>query len=203
MTQFVTVCEYAVRSDAVIAVSRLAADGIVAAVRADDEGGLNPGFYRRYAVRVEVEASDVLDAYESLGIEHVELPAQIAAAMVGHGVFSFPQEACGLVAFDRHHRVAFVAALTNVDGSERRFTIDPNEHHGVVRFCEARGWTIGAVFHSHPRSEAYPSDTDLTGGADPDWLHFIVGPINDARGRIRAFRVDADKPVEVAVTTVE
>lgn len=189
-----TVAVYPFRADAEVAVARLAADGIDAAIRQDDEGGLNPGFYRRYGVRVEVTDADVSDARDSLGIEHVEVPRPVFEAMFAHSGWSRPSEACGLIAFD-DERPAFVFCLTNTDDSAHRFTIDPVEHFGSIRLADALGLEIGGMFHSHLRSEAYPSDADIAGGADPSWIHFIVGPVNGSKPVLRAFRI-VDRVVE-------
>jgi proteasome lid subunit RPN8/RPN11 len=193
---------YPYRSDAEIAVARLAADGIRSAVRADDEGGLSPGFFTRFGVRVEVDDSDLEDAYVSLGIERVDLPEPIAHAMFAHAVWAFPNETCGLLAMDGNDDIQMVFCLTNHDQSEHRFTIDPAEHFGCIRYAERTGWHIGGVFHSHTRSEPYPSDADVGGGGDPSWLNVIVGPVVGPNPVVRAFRFD-DGVVSEASVTVE
>lgn len=58
----VTVATFESRDEADIAVAALAAAGIGAMVVADDEGGLNPGFYADYGVRVVVAPGDDEDA---------------------------------------------------------------------------------------------------------------------------------------------
>jgi proteasome lid subunit RPN8/RPN11 len=186
--ELTTVHVYPFRADAEIAVARLAADGVRAAIRQDDEGGLNPGFFKRYGVRVEVPVVDLEDARSSLGIEHVDVPRPIFDAMFFHSGWCRPNEACGLVAFDGA-TPAFVFCLTNSDASEHRFTIDPAEHFGAIRLSGRLGYEIGGMFHSHLRSEAYPSASDIAGGADPDWIHFIVGPVNAPRPVLRGFRI--------------
>jgi len=196
----VTIQVYPFRSDAEIARARLAADGIKASVHADDEGGLNPGFFKRYGVRLEVDASDIDDAYESLGIERIDVPQEIADSMFSHAGWAYPNEACGLVAFDVDGAVQMVFCLTNTQDSPHRFTIDPGEHFGCVRYAEERGWTIGGVFHSHVKSESYPSSADIDGGSDPQWLHFIVGPVTGPRPQLRAFRLEGEYVAEVSLT---
>ncbi len=199
MTGPVTVQVFPFRSDAEIALARLAADGIKAAIRADDEGGLNPGFFKRYGVRLEVDGSDLEDAYESLGIERVTVPQEIADAMFAHSAWAYPEEACGLVAMDGHGDVQMVFCLTNAHDSAHRFTIDPAEHFGCVRYADERGWAIGGVFHSHVESDAYPSPFDIDGGADPLWINFIVGPVSGPRSRLRAFRFEGTFVAEVSL----
>jgi proteasome lid subunit RPN8/RPN11 len=197
-----TVAVYPFRADAEIAVARLAADGISAGIRQDDEGGLNPGFFKRYGVRVEVGAEDLGDARDSLGIEHVAVPRPIFDAMFAHSGWCRPHEACGLVAFDGE-MPAFVFCLTNADESGRRFTIDPAEHFGSMTLAAALGFEIGGMFHSHLSAEAYPSASDIEGGADPDWIHFIVGPVNGARPVLRAYRIGDGDVRELSVGVEE
>ena len=197
-----TVAVYPFRADAEIALARLAADAITGVIRQDDEGGLNPGFFKRYGVRVEVAADDVDDARDSLGIEHIDVPRPIFDAMFAHSGWCRPNEACGLIAFDGD-RPAFAFCLTNTDESQHRFTIDPVEHFGSIRLSEALGLEIGAMFHSHLQSEAYPSDTDIAGGGDPDWIHFIVGPVYGSRPLLRGFRIVDGEVQELSVGVAE
>lgn len=192
-----TVRVYPVRSDAEIARARLAADGIRSSIAVDDEGGLNPGFYRDYGVRLIVDEDDLDDAMISLGIERIRLARALAHAMARHAEWSYPSEACGLVLFAGDLPV-FVCALTNADDSPSRFTITPDEHHGAMRFARAHGWRVGGVFHSHPRSAAYPSAADL-GGGDPEWVHFLIGPVVGGRAELRAYRIDRDVVAEMSV----
>jgi proteasome lid subunit RPN8/RPN11 len=200
VTGLVTVQVYPYRSDAEIAVARLAADGIRSAVRVDNEGGLSPGFFARFGVRVEVNADDLEDAYESLGVERVTMAREIAEAMFSHAVWAYPNEACGLLAMDDDGEPKMVFCLTNTDASEHRFTVDPVEHHGCVVLAERAGWHIGGIFHSHTRSEAFPSDADIGGGGDPSWLQVIVGPVMGPTPVVRAFRFDEGIVNEASVT---
>lgn len=199
MTALATVRTYPFVSDAEIGRARLAADGIASVVRVDNEGGLNPGFYREYGVRLEVDPDDLDDALDSLGIERILVPREAARAMAVHALGSMPNEACGLVMFGSDRRVTFVCCLTNTDRSPSRFTIDPAEHHGAIRFAASMGWTIGGVFHSHVRSESLPSAADLSGGGDPDWVHFIIGPVSGRKPALRGYRFLELGPEEVSL----
>lgn len=199
MTALVTVRTYPFVSDAEIGRARLAADGIASVVRVDNEGGLNPGFYREYGVRLEVDPGDVDDALDSLGVERLFVPLEAARAMAVHALGSMPHEACGLVMFDDDGDVTFVCCLTNVDESPSRFTIHPTEHHGAVGFASSMGWTIGGVFHSHIRSQPLPSPADVAGGGDPDWVHFIIGPVTGRKPALRGYRFLDHGPEEVSL----
>jgi hypothetical protein len=64
--QLVTVRIFGSRDEADITVAALAAAGIESMVVTDDEGGLNPGFFAEYGVRVVVAAEDAAAAENAL-----------------------------------------------------------------------------------------------------------------------------------------
>ena len=98
MNDLATVAVYSVRSDAEIVRARLVSEGIEAIVIADDEGGLNPGFYSRYGVRVVVAAADLAAAHAALDLDVVIIPREAISKMIDHSRACAPNEACGLVA---------------------------------------------------------------------------------------------------------
>ncbi|MEE9297681.1 MAG: M67 family metallopeptidase [Acidimicrobiia bacterium] len=130
----------------------------------------------------------------------MHLPDQIREALVAHARFTFPSEACGLMAADRDGELRMAYCLTNADESSTRFTVDPAEHFGALRHAEARGWHIAGAFHSHPRSEATPSRADIEGALDPSWIHFIAGPVDRAEVEVRAFRIVSGEASEIGLT---
>lgn len=192
-----TVGSYLFRGDAEVARARLAAEGIEARIVADDEGGLNPGFFADYRVRVEVNPEDRVAALGVLRPElaAMELPGQIRDAMIAHARFVASHEACGLVAVDDDGRLRMAYCLTNVDRSAVRYTVSPYEHLRALLHAERLGWTIGGVFHSHPGASPEPSPVDIAGALEPSWLYFIVGPLPDPD--VRAYRIVSGVPAEV------
>lgn len=195
-----TVGVYTARGEAEVARARLDAAGISAMLQADDEGGLNPGFYSRYGVRLLVPAGDAALARDVLtGADAIVLEREMVDAMIAHARFCVPNEACGLLALDDGGRIRMVYCLSNADRSPYRYTVDPDEHFGALRHAESQGWTIGGVFHSHPTAPPVPSATDLEGALDPEWLYLIVG--NSDTPRLRAFRIEhrAAREVDVVV----
>ncbi len=178
-----TVLTYSTRGDAEVGRVVLDAGGVRALVMADDEGGLNPGFYRDYGVRLVVDGDDLASARVLLGI--IVLDPQIVAAVRQHARFCTPNEACGLLALDASGAVRMVYCCTNTDESPRLFTIDPEEHFRAMGHAESNGWEIAGAFHSHPDAEARPSRTDIDRWADPTWIHLIVG----SKGEVRGYRM--------------
>lgn len=189
MSDLFTVAVYPTRSDAEIARARLGADGVEAIVIADDEGGLNPGFYARYGVRVVVKGEDLRYARDSLGLDIVEVTVAALNAMIKHARRAAPGEACGLVAAD-DDLVVRAYETANTETEPDRFTIDPAEHFAVLGDAEDLGLEIIGTYHSHPTGLPVPSEKDLNGGIDPAWVNFIVG-VEDDLVVVRAYRYSA------------
>ena len=188
-----TVHVYTTRSDAEIAKAKLSSEGIEAIVVADDEGGLNPGFYDHYGVRVVVRAGQRAAARRALDVASLIIPSQALEAMIQHARSAAPEEACGLFAVGDEAAVTMVYCLTNTQHSAVAYTIDPTEHYHAWEHARRNGWDIGGVYHSHPASPAVPSPVDLV-GLDPDWVSVIVG----AR-EVRAYRMRDGVATGVAV----
>lgn len=125
------------------------------------------------------------------------LHSQIIEAAIAHGRYTYPEEACGLLAVDGEGEVRMAYCLTNVERSRYRFTVDPSEHYRAMRHAERYGWDIGGVFHSHPFSPAYPSATDVAGALDPTWLYVVVGLARPDDPEVRTFSIVAGEVTEV------
>jgi proteasome lid subunit RPN8/RPN11 len=119
----------------------------------------------------------------------VVLPADVRHAIVAHARRERPRECCGLLV-GRGRRVAFAVAMTNVEAGTTRFRLDDGEHIQLRRVLRAfrPPLDIIGVYHSHPRGEAIPSETDVAEAAYPRWLHVIVG-LKRAPAAIAAFRL--------------
>ena len=66
---------------------------------------------------------------------------------------------------------------------------------------EAAGRELGAIYHSHTRSEPYPSQTDVNLAFHPHALYVIVG-LASAEPDVRAYRI-VDGRIEDARLEVE
>jgi proteasome lid subunit RPN8/RPN11 len=119
----------------------------------------------------------------------VSLPLAVRRAIIAHARRERPRECCGLLV-GRGHRVSFAVAATNVATGETRFRLDDREHLTLRRVLRAfrPPLAIVGVYHSHPKGDARPSETDVAEAAYPSWLHVIVG-LKTTRPVIGAFRL--------------
>jgi proteasome lid subunit RPN8/RPN11 len=84
---------------------------------------------------------------------------------------------------------------TNAEASPVRYGLDPQEQYRIMTEIEKQGWTLAAIYHSHTRSSAYPSQTDVNLAFYPDALYLIVSLQDLERPDLRAFRI-VDQRVE-------
>jgi proteasome lid subunit RPN8/RPN11 len=132
----------------------------------------------------------------------VRIPRDLLEQIVAHARAEAPNECCGMVAADGEEAVRVFPA-TNVRASPLAYEIDGREIISVVGEIEAAGQRLGAIYHSHTRTEPYPSQTDVNlafwGDSDqeawPGTIYLIVG-LAGSEPRIRAFRIPARERVE-------
>jgi proteasome lid subunit RPN8/RPN11 len=118
--------------------------------------------------------------------ETLILPADIADDMIEHCRATRPNEACGILASQNGHIVK-VFRMSNATLSPLRYSLDPKEQFAVYRAIEDRGWDLGAVFHSHTHTGAYPSPTDVRLASED--VPYIIVSLADEPPSIRAFRI--------------
>ena len=116
----------------------------------------------------------------------VRLPSHLADEMVAHCLDGRPHEACGLLAANGGDIVK-VFLMTNVAASPVRYALDPKEQFAVYQALDDNGWELGGVYHSHTRTEAYPSPTDVR-MASEDVPYLIVSLASEVPD-IKAFRI--------------
>lgn len=116
--------------------------------------------------------------------------------LIAHARDDLPNECCGLVAADNGTAVKVFRA-ENSAASPLRYGLDPREQYRLMMEIEDNGWSLGAIYHSHTRSAAYPSQTDVNLAFYPDALYVIVSLEDDQSPDVKAFRIVDEKIDEV------
>jgi proteasome lid subunit RPN8/RPN11 len=105
----------------------------------------------------------------------VRISRELLDDLVAHAREDAPNECCGLVA-TRDGEAVRVFRARNVHASPLRYEIDPKDQLRAMREIEDEGWELGAIYHSHTRSDPVPSQTDVNLAHHwPDPLYVIVG----------------------------
>jgi [CysO sulfur-carrier protein]-S-L-cysteine hydrolase len=107
--------------------------------------------------------------------------------IVAHARRESPHECCGFLV-GTADRLEESVAMTNVLASPSRFAVDPGEHIALNRRLRGSGREVIGVYHSHPRSPAVPSATDIANAHYPEFLHVIVS-LAAEEPEIAAFRI--------------
>ena len=92
--------------------------------------------------------------------------------LISHAREDAPNECCGMIGgvggvADVVHRVENAAA------SPLRFEMDPQAQYNTWKAIEDEGKELLAIYHSHTKSAAYPSQTDVNQAVawpDPVWV---------------------------------
>ena len=120
--------------------------------------------------------------------------------IVDHARSEAPNECCGMVASEDGRAVAVHPAV-NAAASPLRYELDPQDQYRIEMAIDDAGQELGAIYHSHTRSEPYPSQTDVNLAFHPHALYVIVG-LAGGDPDVRAYRI-VDGRIEDAELEVE
>lgn len=138
----------------------------------------------------------------------VRLPRAMADAIVAQAESEYPNEACGIIigsapAAEGGEARRYVACR-NAAASPYRYTIDSQEALRISIEADDAGEEFWAIVHSHVRSPAVPSPTDVGLAFWPDALYILVSLADDQAGpggerSLRAWRIRDGASFEVVI----
>jgi [CysO sulfur-carrier protein]-S-L-cysteine hydrolase len=108
-------------------------------------------------------------------------------AMIDHARRDAPLECCGLLAA-RDGVIDEAIPARNLEASSVAFLIDPADHFAAVKRTRIEGRDIVGAYHSHPRSPAIPSATDLAEAHYEEFVYAIVSLAGD-QPDVKAYRL--------------
>lgn len=117
--------------------------------------------------------------------------------IVAHAVRDAPNECCGIVAV-RDGAATGVHATENLAASPFRFEVDGPALFRLLESIESDGGELGAIYHSHTRSDPYPSQTDVnfsSGWPGVEWI--IVGVDKQGEAEVHSYLIDGGQISEV------
>ena len=117
----------------------------------------------------------------------MRLARELYDEMVAHAIEEAPNECCGMVSAHDGQAVDVYRAA-NAAASALRYEIDGAEQYRIQMEIDAAELELGAIYHSHTRSEPVPSQTDINLAFYPDALYIIIG-LAGAEPDVRAFTI--------------
>jgi proteasome lid subunit RPN8/RPN11 len=104
----------------------------------------------------------------------VKISRALVDEMVAHAREDLPNECCGMVA-GLDGEATEVIRVENAAASPLRYEMDPKAQYEAWKSIEDGGKELLAIYHSHTKSAAYPSQTDVNQAvAWPDQVYLIV-----------------------------
>jgi [CysO sulfur-carrier protein]-S-L-cysteine hydrolase len=107
--------------------------------------------------------------------------------MVAHARADLPNECCGMVG-GTDGRATTVIPVENSAASPLRFEMDPQGQYNALKEIEDGGGELLAIYHSHTKSAAYPSQTDVNQAVNwPDAIYVIVSLKDEDAPDVKAY----------------
>jgi proteasome lid subunit RPN8/RPN11 len=104
----------------------------------------------------------------------VKISRDLVDEMVAHAREDLPNECCGMIG-GRDGTATRVVRVENAAASPLRYEMDPQGQFDALKAIEDEGEDLLGIYHSHTRSAAYPSQTDVNQAvAWPEQVYVIV-----------------------------
>jgi proteasome lid subunit RPN8/RPN11 len=131
----------------------------------------------------------------------VKISQALIDEMRVHALEDRPNECCGMVG-GKDGVATKVVPVLNAAASPLRYEMDPKGQYDALTEIEADGELL-AIYHSHTKSAAYPSQTDVNQAQNwPEPIYVIVSLVDEEKPDVKGFHladlkiVDAELGIE-------
>jgi len=140
----------------------------------------------------------------------MRIPKAVHDELLAHAREDAPNECCGLIG-GSGGEAKTVYRARNTEASPLRYNLDPKDQFRIMSEMEGRGEELSAIYHSHTKSPAYPSQTDINlalmdrrengevvGKAPlfPGTI-YLIASLAEGEEPLRGFEIDEDGVTEV------
>ena len=117
-----------------------------------------------------------------------------------HALKAQPAECCGLLSGTRGLITDAHPLSNTADNPEIKYFASPEELFTAMRRIRNAGQVLLGIYHSHPRTAAYPSPTDIELAFYPEAFYFIISL--EAKTELRAFKIEESAVINVHINVV-
>jgi proteasome lid subunit RPN8/RPN11 len=131
----------------------------------------------------------------------ITIKSELLSAMVGHALTELPNECCGVLV-GRDGIIERMIPMASTHPSPNAYFMDPEQQINAYTEMEQRGEQLIGIYHSHPVGPPYPSHTDIKLAFHPEALYFIVDLKDKEKPGLRAFSINREHVMEVAIHAI-
>jgi proteasome lid subunit RPN8/RPN11 len=131
----------------------------------------------------------------------ISITEAVKNGIESHALHSRPAECCGLLSGRRGLITELHPLPNDADTPESRYFASPEDLFTSMRRIREAGNELLGIYHSHPRTPAYPSTSDVEMAFYPEAFYFIISL--EPRVEMRAFRIEGSKIDSVDIQVVE
>jgi proteasome lid subunit RPN8/RPN11 len=129
----------------------------------------------------------------------VRISKALIDEMVAHARDDLPNECCGMIG-GRGGEAKSVIRVENSAASPLRYEMDPQEQYNALKAIEEDGGELLGIYHSHTKSAAYPSQTDVNQAvAWPEQIYVIVSLADEDAPDVKAYLLKDLKIADVEI----
>jgi proteasome lid subunit RPN8/RPN11 len=127
----------------------------------------------------------------------VLIAPELVDEIVAHAREEAPNECCGMVS-GSDGRASRVYTARNAEASPLRYTIHPQDQIRIMGEIDDRGEELAAIYHSHTKTPAEPSQTDINLAQNwPDPVYLICSLADPDAPSLRGFAIRDGRVEEV------
>ena len=130
----------------------------------------------------------------------VHITADVRAGIEEHALKSRPAECCGLLSGSDGLITDLHPLRNGADRPETRYFASPEDLFAAMRRIRDANQALLGIYHSHPRTPAYPSASDVEMAFYPEAFYFIVSL--EPEIELRAFRIEGSRIEAIKVSVV-
>jgi proteasome lid subunit RPN8/RPN11 len=121
----------------------------------------------------------------------VRIPKTIFQEMIDHAKREWPLECCGILGGkDRTVQKSF--ELQNTEKSPVLYSMSPPDQMKVFEEMEKESMKMIAIYHSHPHTIPFPSETDVKLTFYPDVSSIIISLKEEENPVVKAFQIEKE-----------
>lgn len=128
----------------------------------------------------------------------MHITAEQLELITEHALRDAPDECCGFVAVKDGVATRVLEAV-NEAHSPLRFEISGKALFDLVTEIEDAGEELGAIYHSHTRSDPYPSQTDINFAAGWPGIEWLIVGTKGSVPEVRSYLIQDGHVTDVAV----